>query len=58
MKYKIRYPDQQRQSAYMNACDCLYYGYGAQAWNRCGLDETAAKEIWKQAFLDVTQAIF
>lgn len=58
MKYKNRYPDAQRQNAYMNACDCLRYGYGVPAWNKCGLNESTAKEVWKQAFFDMTQALF
>lgn len=28
MKYKNRYTDKAKQNAYMNACDCLYFGFG------------------------------
>lgn len=27
MKYKNRYVDKAKQNAYMNACDCLYFGF-------------------------------
>ena len=37
------------QAVYENACDCLYYGYGFQYLNRCGLSEKRAAEIWKLA---------
>lgn len=54
MRYKQRYPtDEQKQAAYENACDCLYYGYGRNYWNSCGLDEPTSQEVWKQAHEDM-----
>lgn len=53
MYYKKRYTNQQKQNAYMNACDCLYYGYGKSSWNSCGLSEEDATEVWKQAYKDL-----
>lgn len=46
--------DGQKQAAYENACDCLYYGFGKNVWNNCGLDEQLSKEVWKQAFEDMS----
>lgn len=28
MKYKNRYADKAKQNSYINACDCLYFGFG------------------------------
>lgn len=53
MYYKKRYTNQQKQNAYMNACDCLYYGYGKSDWNNCGLSDEDAAEVWKQAHKDL-----
>lgn len=53
MTYKNRYRDDQKQAAYMNACDCLCYGYGRSAWNACGLEGAQADEVWRQAFEDI-----
>lgn len=53
MKYKRRYEDRTKQSAYENACDCHYYGMGKINWNDCGVDEEERKIIWKQAFDDL-----
>lgn len=36
MKYKIRYTEKDKQNSYMNACDCLYYGYGYSYFIPCG----------------------
>ena len=44
---------QQEQSAYENACDCLYYGYGRKFWNSCGLQEKEAVRIWQEARKDM-----
>ena len=54
MTYKNRYTDQAKQYAYMNACDCLYYGYGRKYWNDCGLNTDEANAVWKQAYEDMT----
>ena len=53
MKYKKRFQDQQKQNAYMNACDCLYYGFGRDSWNRCGLSDDDACKVWKCAKNDL-----
>ena len=38
-------------NAFLNACDCLYYGYWRQAWNDCGLeDEEARKRVRDAAY--------
>lgn len=37
------------QAAFENACDCLYYGYGRQYWNDCGLPKKEADKVWKEA---------
>ena len=50
---KNRYKDRQKQAAYENAYDCLYYGYGKSYWNSCGLDKQSQNEVWKQAFQDI-----
>lgn len=47
-KYKSRFT-RQEQVVYENSCDCLYYGYGFQYLNCCGLPEARAKEIWNMA---------
>lgn len=39
MKYKNRYTDKAKQNAYMNACDCLYFGFGKIFWNDCGCND-------------------
>lgn len=39
----------QEKSAFLNACDCLRYGYGKAYWNCCGLDKKTADLIWKKA---------
>ena len=54
MYYKNRYSNKQKQNAYMNACDCLYYGCGKSYWNSCGLSDDDAAEVWKQAYKDMT----
>ena len=46
---------QQEQSAYENACDCLYYGYGQKHWNNCELAEKEAQSIWQEARRDMAR---
>lgn len=53
MTYKRRYKNQAEQYCYMNACDCLYYGYGFNTLNTCGIEKDKAKQIWKQAKEDM-----
>ena len=37
-------------NAFLNACDCLYYGYWRQAWNDCGLEDAEARvRVWEAA---------
>lgn len=46
------YPDnKQKQAAFENACDCLYYGYGKKSCNFCGLSEQEADQVWHEAFV-------
>ena len=47
MRYIERYEDERKQNAYMNACDCLYFGYGRNYRNDCGCEDRL--EVWKQA---------
>lgn len=53
MKYKKRYIDKVKQNVYMNACDCLYYGYGKSYWNDCGCNDR--DHVWKQALADMSE---
>lgn len=46
MQYKNRYTDKAKQNAYMNACDCLYFGFGKIFWNDCGCNDDS---VWDQA---------
>lgn len=41
------------RAAYENACDCLYYGYGRDKWNSCGIEGAEADMIWNQAKEDL-----
>lgn len=52
MKYLIRYTDQAKQNAYMNAIDCLYFGYGKIYWSDCGCSDRDS--VWEQAVKDMT----
>lgn len=36
-------------NAFLNACDCLHYGYGKTYWSDCGIDEQYRDLVWKQA---------
>lgn len=42
-----------KECVYMNACECLYYGYGFDTLNKCGLGDGTAKMIWNEAFNDM-----
>lgn len=53
MLYRERFEDKAKQNAYMNACDCLFYGYGQEFWNDCGIDEQDRREVWTQARIDM-----
>ena len=53
MRYKNRYGNKQKQDAYMNACDCLLYGYGRSYWNACGIEEHEQDEVWRAAIRDL-----
>lgn len=44
-----RYTDKKLQAAHENACDCLYYGYGKDVWNKLDLDNETAAKVWKYA---------
>ena len=52
---KKRYQDDHKQVAYLNACDCLRYGYGRSYWNSCGLIGEDANQIWECAFRDMSE---
>ena len=53
MVYRERFDDKAKQNAYMNACDCLFYGYGQEFWNDCGIDDADRREVWAQARFDI-----
>jgi len=53
MVYRERFKDKVKQKAYMNACDCLFYGDGQELWDDCGLDAVDRREVWAQARFDV-----
>lgn len=53
MPYRERFEDKAKQNAYIHACDCIFYGYGQEFWNDCGIDEQDRKEVWTQARIDV-----
>lgn len=38
---------------YLNACECLYYGYGYNTLNKCGMSDFVAKPIFMEAFNDM-----
>lgn len=33
------------RNAFLNACDCLYYWYGRNDWNKCKLDDWLARRV-------------
>lgn len=44
-------------AAFLNACDCLKYGYGKEAWNDCGLkDDEARARVWRAAITYLTNS--
>lgn len=51
MAYKNRYADKVKQNAYMNAIDCLYFGFTKIFWNDCGCDDRDS--VWNQAVKDM-----
>lgn len=51
MAYKNRYTDKVKQNAYMNAIDCLYFGFTKIFWNDCGCDDRDS--VWDQAVKDM-----
>lgn len=55
MKKTTFYEDQAKRYAYMNACDCLKFGYGKEYWNSCGLKGEDADNIWRQAKSDMAK---
>lgn len=56
MKYNKRYEELNKQNTYMNACDCLYYGYGIKYLIPCGnYTEEEKISIWNQAIKDMSK---
>ena len=53
MVYIQRYTNKTMQNAYINACDCLYYGYGMSYWIDCGIPKEKRREVWMQARMDM-----
>lgn len=48
-KAKQLYSDSAMQNAFLNACDCMHYGYGKTYWQDCGIDEQYRDLVWQQA---------
>jgi hypothetical protein len=46
---KRMYTDNTLEAVFENACDCLYYGYGFTALNKCGLSDGEALRVWEKA---------
>lgn len=46
--------ERQKEIAFQNACDCIYYGYGKGTWKseegNNNLDEETSNEIWHEAW--------
>ena len=56
LSYPQPYHDNlQKQAAFFNACDYLYYGYGKKTWieneHNLGLSEKDSNEVWHEAFV-------
>lgn len=51
--YKRKYENDIEQAVYENSIDCLRYGYGFSYLNKCELDESHARKIWKSAIKDM-----
>lgn len=48
-----RYVNYAEQACYLNARDCIRFGYGMNYLNKCGLTKEAAEKIWDQAVEDL-----
>jgi len=48
------YEEHDKQAAFENACDCLYYGMGKKYWKEMNwnmdLPEKESDDIWENAF--------
>ena len=53
-----KYNNITEQAVYENSRDCLYYGYGFNYLNKCGLSDDEALIIWKQAKNDLSKINF
>lgn len=42
---------------YLNACECLYYGYKYDALNKLILNEHDAKRVWIDALHDMAKGV-
>lgn len=47
----MKYKEPEKNAAFLNACDCLKFGFGTKHWNTCGLNKEEAEEVWKAAIL-------
>ena len=52
IKDNSSFKSRKEHNAYLNAIDCLYYGYGRSYWNNCGLSKEDADRIWEMAHED------
>jgi hypothetical protein len=52
IKDNSSFKSRKEHNAYLNAIDCLYYGYGRSYWNSCGLSKEDADRIWEMAYED------
>jgi len=49
LKNKRKFGNIQKEKAYRNALNCLFYGYDKSAWNSCGLAWHESDEVWQEA---------
>lgn len=61
LSYQQKFHDNlQKQAAFLNACDYLYYGYCKKRWieneHNLGLSEKDSNEIWHEAFVYMSQS--
>ncbi len=48
-----KYIDSKKKDAYLNAIDCLKFGYNKSGWNSCNLQDNLKTEVWNKAKKDI-----
>lgn len=48
-----KYISSKKEDAYLNAVDCLKFGYAKNSWNSCNLQDNLKTEIWNRAKKDM-----